>query len=77
MKLHQDPMQLRLAIGIQSSDFGLTEDDYYTLFEFDPVNQYEIPQAYDAFKNSCNQIKAKYPTMDTFKRIYKRYDEND
>lgn len=69
-----DALRLRAAIGITSADFELSEQDYYTLFEFDPPNVYEIEQAYDVFKESCKQVKAKYPTMAMFKRIYRRYD---
>lgn len=75
MAFKQDPMQLRLAIGIRGSEFALSEEDYFTLFEFEPFDVYELPQAYEAFKHSCDQVHAKYPTMDVFKRVYRRYEK--
>ena len=72
--MKQNPFDLRLAIGITGTDFELTEEDYATLFEFDPPNVYELPQSFESFKKSCDQVRAKYPSMAIFKKIYQQYD---
>lgn len=75
MSVKQDPMDLRLAIGINSTEFALSEDDYCTLYAFEPFDIYEVTQAFEAFKHSCDQVRAKCPPMSLFKRIYERYSD--
>mgnify|MGYP001767085151 CR=1 FL=1 len=74
MQFYAPPQDLRLAIGIAGTGFELSDEDYYALYSFDPPDQYEVPQAYEVFKKSCEQVGAKYPTMAVFKKIYRRYD---
>lgn len=60
---------LRAAIGIESMTTTLSNDDYFELYQFDP------PQDYEHFKQSCNQVKARWPTRQQFEALNKRYDE--
>jgi hypothetical protein len=58
---------LRSAIGIVSTEFELAEEDYFELYQFDP------PIDYDAFRRSCDQVKAKWPSRALFARLEARY----
>ena len=42
---------IRQAIGIEGTDFELSEADLWTLFQFD------VPADYDHFLQSCDQVR--------------------
>ena len=58
---------LRLSIGIQSTEFELTAQDYFELYQFD------VPDSREAFLKSCDQVKAQYPSSAEFSRLQKKY----
>ena len=60
---------IRQAIGIEGTDFELSEADLWTLFQFD------VPADYDHFLQSCDQVQAKYPTVAQYKKLDRRYDQ--
>lgn len=58
---------LRLAIGIQSTGFELTRQDYFELYQFD------VPDSREAFLKSCDKVKAQYPSAAQFSQLQQRY----
>lgn len=60
---------LRGSLGISSTGFELSEEDYFQLYQFD------VPENREAFLKSCDQVKAQYPNNKIFDKLVSRYAE--
>lgn len=65
--MNHETLALRAAIGIQGTGFELSQDDYFELYQFD------VPDNWEAFQQSCDQVKAKYPTLTEFQALQRRH----
>lgn len=63
-----DQYRLRGAIGIASTEHVLPVDDYWELYQFANVQEYED------FKSACDQVGAAYPKMSVFRELKRRED---
>lgn len=61
--MNPEIINLRLSIGMQSSDFEVPMSDYKELLIFSAA------QNFGEFKAACDQVKCKYPTLAQFSEL--------